>query len=116
MTMERSELPWGDDQDVQAGLDVGQDVGLEVGQGPGGGVFQGLAFLAGRGDVVGASPDLDLRVAVLGRRFGLVQPLQVAVVALVQRLVALRRQVARLLPAASRAILDVLMARCKTLV
>ena len=105
----------GDDQDVQAGLDVGQDVGLEVGEGARGRVLQRLALLAGRGDVVGAAPDLDLGVPVLGRRFGLVQPLEVAVVALVQGLVALGGQVGGL-PAASRAILDVLMARCKTLV
>ena len=37
-----------------------------------------------RRDVVAAAPDLDLRLAVLGRGFRLVQPLQRAVVPLVQ--------------------------------
>lgn len=37
-----------------------------------------------RWDVIGAPPDLHLRLAVFGRRLGLVEPREAAVVALVQ--------------------------------
>ena len=49
------------------------------------GVVVGVVLLhGGRGHVEGAAPDLDLLLAVLGRRLRLVQPRQPAVVALVQ--------------------------------
>src|SRR5581483_10582692 len=53
------------------------------------------ALAAGGRDVVAAAPDVDLLVAVLLRGLRLVQPLQVAVVPLVQRLVALDREIVR---------------------
>src|SRR3569833_1067119 len=53
----------GDDQDIEARLDVGKDVLLEVRQGARGRVLQRFALLSRRGNVVGASPDLDLLLA-----------------------------------------------------
>ena len=51
-------------------------------------IARGMTRIVGRQrrrrDVVAAAPDLDLRFAVLRSRFGLVQPLQRAVVPLVQ--------------------------------
>ena len=66
--MERRELPWATTRTFLPAWMSGQDMGLEVGQGPGGGVFEGFALRAGRGDVVGAPPDLAPALRRTGRR------------------------------------------------
>jgi hypothetical protein len=80
-----------DNQDVLALADVAEDGTLVERQGAGGGVLEGLA-VGGRGRERPA-PDVDLLVAVPCGGFGLVESLEVAVVALVERLVPDHRDV-----------------------
>src|SRR5262245_45062015 len=82
----------GDDEHVLPRLQIGKDVRLPVRQHPLRGVGQALA--PGRSDVVAAAPELDLGVAELLRRLGLVETLEVAVHALVEGRILLGGQCA----------------------
>ena len=70
------------DEDVLASVDGGNERGLEVGDGSSGGEFEG--FTVRRWNVVGTTPDVDLVCAVLVTGSVLVEPLKVAVHALVE--------------------------------
>jgi hypothetical protein len=80
------------DDDGLALANVRQNLALEIGERARRRVFQALAARPRWGYVVAAAPDVDLLLAVLFAGFVLVQALEVAVVALVQGLVALGRQ------------------------
>lgn len=79
----------GGDDDVLALLDEGEDLLVVVGPDAFGGELETLA--SGRGDVVGSAPDVHLVLAPLLARVVLVEPAQLAVVALVERLVLVDR-------------------------
>ena len=72
-------------QNALATHDPGKDLAHVVGQHPRHRVLQ--AFAAGRLDVVGSAPEMDLILAPAGAGVVLVQSRQIAVIALVQRLV-----------------------------
>jgi len=65
------------------------DLHFPVRQHPCGGIFQALAVWGL--DVIAPAPELDLGVSVLLCGLGLVQPLKIAVVPFVQRLIEVRR-------------------------
>src|SRR5438093_3419244 len=79
-----------DHEHVRSGAEVGQDAPFPEGQHAGRGVGQALA--AGWPDVVAPPPEVDLLRAEALRGLRLVQALEVAVLALVERRVALGRQ------------------------
>ena len=76
----------GGDEHALAAQDVRLDVVDVVGPDAGAGVAERLA--AGRRDGVGAAPDVDLLLAPFRARVVLVEAGEIAVVALVERLVA----------------------------
>src|SRR5690606_4692866 len=76
----------GGNDDILARQDLRQDLADIVGQYPGQGVAQ--AFAAGRGDVVGAAPVVDLLLTPVLARLVLVETGKFAVIPLVQRDVA----------------------------
>ena len=78
------------DDDVFASEHGRPDLFFPVRKHTGGGVFE--AFAVWRLNVVAPAPELDLCITVFLRRLGLVQPLKVTVVSLVQRLVELGLQ------------------------
>src|SRR6185369_9447560 len=86
----------GGDEHVPAGGDLGKDPFFEIRERARGSVFEAFAFR--RSDVVASPPDVDLLLAVLLGGFRLVESLQGAVVALVERLVALDRNSVRAKP------------------
>lgn len=81
----------GGDQHLLALQHQRQDLGEVIGPDAGAGVAQ--AFAAGRRNVVGPAPDMHLLLAPLLAGIVLVETGEIAVVALVQRLVADRLQV-----------------------
>ena len=80
-------IPVRDDQHVLAGTQVVHDVLLEIRQHALDRHRQALSLLSRRPHVEAAAPDVHLLRSVLLRHLRLVQSLQVAVVALVERLV-----------------------------
>ncbi len=72
----------GGDEDVFALFDVAEDGSFEEGEGAFAAVFEG--FTVGGGDIVGASPDVDLLFAVFGTHVVFVEAGEVAVVAFVE--------------------------------
>lgn len=81
----------GGDEDLLALENEGADLLVEVGQGALGGELEGLS--AGGRDIVAAPPDVDLLLAPLFAGIVLVEPGELAVVALVERLVLVDRDV-----------------------
>jgi len=77
------------DDDVLPILERGHDLVVEVGQRTRGGVLE--AFAVRRRNIVTAPPDFDLRVAEFLGCLRLVQPLQVSIVALIERLIVTGR-------------------------
>lgn len=76
----------GDHEDVLALLDVTEDGALKKWEGAFAGVFEG--FAAGRGDVVGSAPDMDLLFAIFFAHIVLIESGKVTVIAFVESLVA----------------------------
>ena len=75
----------GGDEHGLAGLDQRGDLGLVIGQDTGRRILE--AFAARRGHVIGAAPDMDLLLAPFFPRVILVEPGEIAIVALIERLV-----------------------------
>ena len=79
------------DEQVHPRFEVGEYLGLPVGHHSRGGVLKALTV--GGTNVETPSPDVHLLVAVFLSGLRLVETLKVAIVTLVERLIALRRQV-----------------------
>jgi hypothetical protein len=76
------------DDDGLARLDLWQDLRAVIRQGPCRRILQALT--ARRRRIETAAPDVDLLLAPLRPRVILIEPRKIAIVALVQRLVAMR--------------------------